>query len=305
MSLKIRNAYYIKLGRRGDWEADSLKNHQLRFGWRGQSVADINDKRWGQIAEQLRDEQPGKPQVATTDLNRLQDICESTVEDVWVTFHAGKLWWARLKDGPVQQDGDVKYREVDGAWSDRRLNGQLLVVNDLPGKLAQLQGFRGTVCRVLEQDLLQRILEGRQSDLACQLSKLTSELVLQLESAIKALHWKDFETLVDLVFRHGGWQRVSIAGQQVKGYDLMLREPITGDQVLVQVKSQAGSAELKQTIDEYSGKDFKKIFFVVHSPAADLLAAKLPADVDLMGPERLAKLAMDAGLVSWLKDKVA
>lgn len=70
MTFEFNNAFYIKLGRAGCWEADSIHNSRLRLGWRNQSLADINAGRWPVIAEQLQREQPDKQQVATTDLNR-------------------------------------------------------------------------------------------------------------------------------------------------------------------------------------------------------------------------------------------
>ena len=79
--VEFHNAFYIKLGRGGCWEADSIENSRLRLGWSHQSVDDINYGRWEIIATQLRVEHEGKPpQVATNDLNRLHDIldgCES------------------------------------------------------------------------------------------------------------------------------------------------------------------------------------------------------------------------------------
>ena len=138
MSVEFQNAFYIKLGRGGCWEADSIRSSRLRLGWRNQSLDDINVGRWDAIAQQLRNEQPGKPQVATTDLNRLRDITLSTPEDPWITFHGAKLWWARLAQGSVEEDEDSKYRVTLDGWRDTSLSGKLLVVNDLPGKIAQL-----------------------------------------------------------------------------------------------------------------------------------------------------------------------
>jgi Restriction endonuclease len=120
------------------------------------------------------------------------------------------------------------------------------------------------------------------------------------------LHWKDFETLVDLVFRAAGWRRVSVLGQQAKACDLELREPITGRRYVVQVKSQATLDDLSATIANFSPKDFERIFFVVHSPAHDLATATdVPDHVDIVSPQRLGQLALDAGLVGWLEDKVS
>lgn len=305
-SIAFTNAFYIKLGRAGAWEADSIETGKLRLGWRSQSVEDINARRWERVERQLRKEHRGKPPgVATTDLNALKNIAESSAADIWITFHHAKLWWARLS-GSVKEDSVSKFRRTREPWSDRAANGRLLVINELPGKIAQLQGFRGTACRVQCADLLQRVLNGTRSPLATAISDQLALLAQHLTKAIKELHWKDFETLVDLVFRAAGWVRVSVLGQHAKAYDLELREPITGDRYVVQVKSRAGLAELEATVANFSGEDFRRVFFVVHSPEADLAAAgELPDHIEIVSPERLGELAMQAGLAGWLEDKVS
>lgn len=298
------NAFYIKLGLAGKWEADSIATGKLRLGWEEQTIKDINNRRWDSIGKQLRG--GSKPHTATNDLRRLKDIVESTPEDIWVTFHQNKLWWTRLSKDPVHEDGISKYRVTARPWSDKTEGGKLLVVNDLPGKLAQLQGFRGTACRVSEVDLLRRLLAGASSPLARAISRRRSALAESLALAIKELHWKDFETLVDLIFRHAGWLRVSVLGQQAKGYDLELREPITGDRYVVQVKSQAALSDLNHTLASFSPIDYRRVFFVVHSPDQDLASAiDLPAHVEIVRPALLANLAVEAGLASWLEQKMS
>ncbi len=305
-SIDFTNAFYIKLGRGGEFEADSIETGKLRFGWKRQSVKDINSGCWERIEQQLREEHQGKPPgVAKIDLNALKNITNSPSEYVWITFHKAKLWWTRLT-GPVQQDSVSKFRQTAIPWSDRAANGRLLVLSELSGKISQLQGFRATVCRVRYADLLQRILNGTRSPLATKISEQLASLARHLTEAIKELYWKDFEILVDLVFRHAGWVRISVLGQRAKAYDLELREPITGDRYVVQVKSQASLADLQGTITNFSSKDFRRIFFVVHSPKSDLMAAtNIPDHVEIVWPERLGELAMNAGLAGWLEDKVS
>ena len=300
------NGFYIKLGRGGIWESDSINTGKLRLGWREQSIVDINSRRWDFIERQLRAEHKGKPSgVATTDFNGLRMIAESDPGDVWITFYQAKLWWARLT-GPVEQDEVSKFRNTVNPWSDHAANGKLLVINELPGKISQLQGFRGTVCRIRYPDLLRRILNGTKSDLAIAISNQRARLAEHLTKAIKELHWKDFEILVDLVFRAAGWVRVSVLGQHAKAYDLELRETVTGDRYIVQVKSSAGVLDLHSTIANFSPKDYRRIFFVVHSPRKDLTDyTGIPKHVEIVSPEHLAVLAMDAGLVGWIEQKVA
>jgi hypothetical protein len=300
---QFTKAYYIKLGSGGKWEKDSIANGYLRLGWKRQSLADINGGNWDAVGAQLRSDHTRG--VATTDLNRLREIAESTVDDVWITFSGAKMWWARLK-GPVREDSISKFRDTLDGWHDRSVEGRLLVVNELPGKLAMLQGFRGTACRVKERNLLQRVLSGTRSDLAVAISVHREALAAELERAIRGLHWKDYETLVDLVFRHAGWERVSVAGQQEKGYDLELREPITGDRYMVQIKSKANRAALDRTVSLFSPDDYRRVFFVVHTPSGDLdAAADLPEHCQLVDPKQLAELALHAGLVPWLESKAA
>jgi len=231
-------------------------------------------------------------------------IATSVVEDVWVTFYQSKLWWARLT-GPVEQDEVSKFRRTINSWNDHAVNRRLLVINDLPGKISQLQGFRGTVCRVRYPYLLRRVLNGTRSKLAITISDQRARLTDHLSKAIKELHWKDFEILVDLVFRATGWARISVLGQHAKAYDLELRETITGDRYIVQVKSRAGVSDLKSTISSFSADDYRRVFFVVHSPFKDLADyTDIPPHVDIVSPNLLAELAMDAGLVGWIEEKV-
>ena len=39
---------------------------------------------------------------------------------------------------------------------------------------------------------------------------------------LRALDWRDFETLVDLIFARGGWQRSSVLGKDQADVDLIL-----------------------------------------------------------------------------------
>lgn len=301
------DAFYIKLGGGGEWENDSIETGKLRLGWREQSVEDINLGRWDLIDGQLRAKDRGRRVGATTrDLKALKNIAASTGDDIWITFHKAKLWWTRLAPGPVEQDGISKFRRTVEPWHDRAIAGQQLFVSALPGKISQLQGFRATVCRVIYEDLLRRTLSGTRSALATEIRDHREALAQDLTRVVRELHWKDFETLVDLIFRAAGWQRVSVLGQQAKGFDLELREPIIGARYVVQVKSRAGLADLRATIADFSDKDFRRIFFIVHSPDDDLVGATdVPEHVVIVPPSRLGELALDAGLVGWLEDKVS
>ena len=100
-AVKIRHAFYIKLGRGGTWEADSLAWGLMRIGWSDVPLSDINE-RWEAVERQSR---AGNvhPSVATRDINALREIAISTAEDVWITFRCIPPLVCCLAPGPVEE----------------------------------------------------------------------------------------------------------------------------------------------------------------------------------------------------------
>ena len=101
----------------------------------------------------------------------------------------------------------------------------------------------------------------------------------------------------------------------MKFADLELEEPITGDRYQVQVKSRADVKEF----DAYAATfltdqhhDFRRLYFVVHSPTAALVAhiaehgrdARDDRWIEPILPGRLAQMIVDAGLTGWVLDKI-
>jgi restriction endonuclease len=301
--IQIRRAFYIKLGRGGEWEADSLARNIMRIGWPNNSLEDINSGNWDAIEHRLRCDQPHQG-TATRDVNALRDIVASTEEDIWITFHGSRLWWCRLAPSPVQADEISKFRRVAGAWSDCDASGRVLMTSDIPGLISQLQGFRGTVCAVRASEGLRRMLNAEPSSPYQAVTHAREVLIQEVGAALGELHWKDFETLVDLLFRQAGWRRLSVLGETMKYADLELEEPVTGDRYQVQIKSAANAPDFAKYRDRFAGRGFRKVFFVVHSPTAGLAREISTPEVELVLPARLAAMIVDAGLVSWILAKI-
>lgn len=111
------------------------------------------------------------------------------------------------------------------------------------------------------------------------------------------LHPKDFEILVDLVFSTSGWRRQGVVGKTQKTLDLDLLLPSTGERAFVQIKSHTTSTELAAYLTQLEGNSlYDKMFFVYHSGEASIADDR----VTVVGPERLAQMVVDAGLVNWL-----
>jgi len=306
--ITFEEAYYIKLGRKGEWEQSSITKDRARIGWDSQTLEDINHHNWDKICKQLKKQfmdngvtDKGAP---TRDLNALRAFVESTSDDVWITFYKGRLWWCRLM-GPVRSDKISKYRKTKGHWSDQDIKKNLLLINQISGRLSKIQRFQGTVCRVKETADLRRLLNHELSKESRAIEVAKETLVKKVESGLHLLHWRDFETLIDLLFTNAGWHRLSMVGNTMKYVDIECEEPITKDLYQIQVKSAAAVTDFTQYSKKFSRRGFKRLYFVVHSPSPDLTSYK-PEDknVELVLPKRLAQMVVDLGLTDWLLKKI-
>ena len=296
----FKRAYYIKLGEKGKYEQSAISESKLIIGYGGQSLQDINSGNWVKIREQLRQGQPSG--VATKDLNALRLICESTSEDLWITFFQGMMWWCRLGPKEVFQGDKSKYRLVDGKWSNQDICRNILEINGIPGDLSKIQRFQGTVCKVRALETLRRLVNNESSPEYKEIAKCETDLINSVEKGIKKLNWKDFETFVDLVFRESGWRRLSMRGGTMKFMDLELEDPITKEKYQVQIKSKATREEFDYYAKQFNPKQpLRWFYFVVHSPNEELKALQNPwPNVKLIGPGQLSEMVVRLGLVNWL-----
>lgn len=303
--IEFENAYYVKLGRKGKWEKSSIEENIIRIGWPDQTLEDINQGNWEEMERQLRQEIPDKG-AATRDLNALRLIVESTSDDVWITFYSSHLWWCQVGEQRIYSDEISKYRKVAGQWHNCDINGTPLIISRIPGRLSKVQRFAGTVCRVHEIDDLRRLLNVQPSEAFRAVSEAMEVLAAAVEEGLKLLHWKDFETLTDLIFRNAGWRRISLVGETMKHVDIELEEPITGELYQVQVKSTATVADFERYAKEFAQGNFRKLYFVVHSPMGELANCQpvVGKNVELILPERLAQMVIEFGLVGWFLKKI-
>ena len=300
----FENAYYIKLGKNGIWEESSIRENKLRIGWDGLSLDDINKGRWEKIEHILQQEISDKG-AATRDLNALKMICNSSEDDIWITFYSSKLWWCRLGKSEIYEDKTSKYRTISEGWFDKDINGNILFINQISGKLSKTLGFRGTACRKDHKDVLKRLINDQPSKEYIGITDIKNELIKKVEEGIKNLSWKDFETLVDLLFRQSGWRRISRLGETMKYIDLELEEPITGDLFQVQIKSSASKDDFINYAKQFSSNEYRKLYFVVHSPDQQLVNFKhSDNNIELLFANRLSKMVIELGLINWLLKKI-
>jgi hypothetical protein len=302
-SITASNALFIKLGRSGSWEKECLEKGILRFGYKETPFDAALAGDWKTVRRfwlEAREDEG----TATRDVIQIRHFFAAGDETLWITFSGGFLWWAFAKPG-VKQHRDRKgsYRETVDGWHNKDVKGEKLHPEKLSGNLLKVQGFRGTICEVKAFKYLVQKLNGKFPQEVEEAAQLENQMVRKIIHLMRLLTWKDFELLVDLVFANSGWRRTGHVGKTQKTVDFELTLPTTGERAFVQVKSSAGKHDLGNYLSRLKGSEaYDRMFFVWHS--GDVGEIEDSRTV-LIGSDRLARMVFDAGLTSWLREKVS
>jgi len=118
---------------------------------------------------------------------------------------------------------------------------------------------------------------------------------------LQFLTWKDFELLVDLVFTHSGWRRISSAGKTQKTIDMEVLLPSTGERAFIQVKSATNQRQFDQYRSSFDELNYDKMFYIFHTGSAQCQDKRIV----LIDGAKLARMVLNAGLLYWLTEKAA
>jgi hypothetical protein len=302
---------YIKLGRNGSWERAALDGGELHFGFQDppHDLSLMGD--FDGIRSYLID-QGRNPRSATRDAREICEFYQLDEKCLWVTFAREHLWWAFAAPEVKWLGGDgtshgERARKVVNGWSNKDLKGEPLRISRLSTRLTKVAGYRRTICAIEAQQYLLQRINGIREPLLAKCEGARDAILQATSEAIRVLHWRDFEILVDLIFARSGWNRVSAVGGTQKLLDFEIEQPLTKDRAAVQVKSQANQRILDdyiRRIDEAA--QFKRFFFVCHSTQGNRL--RLPIDRDdihLFQVDELAEAVLRTGLQDWVLEKIA
>lgn len=304
--IKANKAYFIKLGRGGEWEKECIEqDHTLRLGFNNPLHSECLAGKWDKIREYWlnRGKKKGK---ATEITNQIKKFYESDENTLWVTFYKRKMYWCFAKQEVKQLSDGTRIRKAKGKWKSKDMKGKPLTLDNLSGKLTKVQGFQGTICTVKEFEYLIKKLNHRKLP-EVEKAEQTLDILLQdIEPLIQNLTWKDFELLIDLIFTQAGWQRISVRGKSQKDLDLNLMSPVTGNRAFVQVKSKANKSDFEKYINIYKNLDeFDEMYFVVHTSDKSLNEWNDTSNIKLWEVTKLSKLVVDSGLIGWLIKKAS
>jgi hypothetical protein len=301
---------YIRLGTKGGaWEQLSLDRGELHFGYGGISHEMALEGDIDMIARQSM-ARGRDPKTAAQDARQVLDFYQLGADCLWVTFARDHLWWAFAEPkvtwlGSDGQNHGERVRKTIGGWRNTDTRGVPLKIDTLSTRLTQVGSYRRTICGVGARDYLLRRINGGVEPLVQKGRSARRAMLGVMTEAIEALHWEDFETLVDVIFARSGWHRASALGGKQAVVDLVLEQPTTGEKAAVQVKSRADQGRLDMFIERADAVGtYDRLFFACHSPTGKLAAPDERDDIHVWSGERLAETAWRTGLADWVMEKI-
>src|SRR5439155_15303233 len=162
-----------------------------------------------------------------------------------------------------------------------------------------------TICAVREADYLLRRIRGEDEPLRLKANQLLGEVTTTAMDLVRRLDWRDFETLVDLIFAHSGYRRQSALGGAQPDVDFVALQPLTGDSAWVQVKSQASQAIFENYLERFGRETGTGAFFFVYHSADRPIRLKTDMpNVHIWSADKVANAAVEAGLLRWIAERI-
>jgi len=299
---------YIKLGEGGSWAAAAIRDGIIPLGFAFADHELCESGQWEAVRAQSR-AFGRSPQTATQDVRELRDFYELPEDTLFVTIADGHLYWTFPEGPAVAIEAALpgqrsRYRRAAApGWRRTSLAGAQLSVAGLSSALTRTAGYRGTICAVARQDYLLRRIRGENDPLHAEAAALQASMQRLALAMIRQLDWREFETLIDLIFMRGGWRRTSLLGENMPDIDLALDQPLTGERAWVQIKTKTNQAELDGYLDRFRRDgSYDRFFFACHNPAGSL-AIEAEPHLHLWTGETLAAIAIEVGLFGWLTDR--
>jgi hypothetical protein len=304
--IQPKSALYVKLGGGGDKEEECLQNGTIYGGW-GEIPHDLclADK-WNDVRDILINKLHKDKGAATRRMNQIRDFYKSDSQTLWVTFYKEHLYWCFASEKIELLGNNSKRRNTLNGWSCSDIKGNKLLFGNISGTILQKQGFRGTICGFLDEDVayLSVKINGEELPYVKRVNDAKTQLVKALQEIIASLHPKEFELLVDMIFREAGWLRVGELGGTRKDIDIELYSPVTKETYIVQVKASAGVEEYSKfsTYPEEKTK-YHQYYFIVNNPSKELSGVDKNGDIRCWFAEDIAEYVVTYGLVNWVIGK--
>jgi hypothetical protein len=300
------DAYFIKLGRKGSYEKRCIEEGIIRLGFVNPYHNECSNGNYNSLRDYFEGEKNKTKGVATSIINQIKLFYEADESILWITFYNKKLWWCHASSGIVEIGDGSRSRKAKEGWKSLDINGKVLSIDKLSGKLTKVQMYQGTICEVKEKKYLYEKINGILSDDIKLAQDCLDNLKNSLYSLVKRLTWKDFEILVDLIFNDAGWKRIGVLGKTEKDIDLDLLMPVTETRAFVQVKASSNQTEFDRYVEVFNENElYNEMYYVVHTQSTPINVSASYQNVHLIGLNKIVDFIINAGLINWLIEKAA
>ncbi len=300
------SALFIKLGNKGIWEKECIESGTLRIGFDEFTHEYLMQGNTDGIKKAYQGKKVSKG-IITLFQNQISNFYNPDINVLWITFYNQKLWWCFADNIFKGKGNDVKLRYVIDQWCSTDIYGKELHVDNLSGQLLKTQGYQSTICKVDAFDYLVNKINGEELIEVKQVKADMVSLQSSVALLIQKLHPKDFEVFVDLIFRQTGYLRTNVIGSSQKTKDIELLSPVTNERILVQIKTASSLHEYMDYDGEFEGmkEGYDRFFYVVHTSDKKLGEYK-PSNskINIWNIAKISELTINAGLTSWLVEKV-
>src|SRR5260221_129789 len=103
-------------------------------------------------------------------------------------------------------------------------------MNELPGFIKTVAGYRATLCQPKAWNDILRIIRNEENRNVLKAKKAQLEYENAVGELVASLRDKDFELLIDLVLSRTGWARLESRGGVIEGIDREV-ENVTSDEI--------------------------------------------------------------------------
>ncbi|SHL63360.1 hypothetical protein [Rhodanobacter sp. OK091] len=304
---------YVKLGKGGKWERESLEKGILHFGFESADPVSLQlcrEGKWDEIRIGWLEDGGFAAGTATSFSNQMKTYFEDRGDTLWVTFIDDKLHYGFLEPGeperadPTDNSDWSSFRRMRGGWRSTDALGNALIRSSLPGTITKLSMYRSTICRVSDYEYLVNRINGWRSPELENADRARSSLLEALGVLIRRLHDRDFEVLVDMAFVNAGWRRLGRVGGNEPVKDLDLEIPLTRERAYVQIKCATNQECFVSSVANYKTREhYSRLFFVYHTSSIPLVNQWDDLGVVLMDAEDVARMTLESGLSDWIIDR--
>jgi len=291
---------YVKNGaKKWKWWETAKQKQQIHAGWKNIPAADIRNFDPTNIARIFKRVYRKDTRAS---LNALKRLLDRPSQHIWITAEEGCLWWCLVKDRAKASDHEKDghghfWLECARPWSNESIAGNRLALSDLPGSVAKVAGFKGTVCKPEAWEQVRRIILDQPDKPASDVNRHRMGYEQAMKNLIRSLGHKDFEQLVELILARSGWERISReTGGVQEGIDLDVQNPAMDERAFVQVKSTADQKTPDQYIRRFQRQKetYSRLIFAVHSPKGRLRARQ--KNVHIWSGDEISYLVVRLGL---------